>query len=720
MFSIHDRGYRLCDGITRRELLRVGGLTTLGLSLPTLLGAKALARPLAADESGSATFGRAKNVIYLWLQGGPPQHETFDPKPEAPAEIRGEFSPIATNVPGIQFSELLPRTAAIADKLAIVRSLSTHSDLHDASGYWILTGYKYLGRESRQIDRPRDWPYLGSVIRRLAPSPTLPSYTSVWLPDVMRLNDNVQPAGQTAGFLGVGWDPQRVICDPSDPNFQIEGLTLPAEIPALRLASRQSLLSQVERHFEAVERGPTVGEFDRQTNEAFGLLTSGQARQAFDLSRETPATRERYGRHKWGQCVLLARRLVEAGARLVHVNWPREGGDEAVNNPMWDTHAQNADRLQDVLCPQFDVTFTALIDDLDQRGLLAETLVVVIGEFGRTPKINSQGGRDHWGHVFSFALAGAGIRGAQVYGSSDKHGAYPRDGRLEPQDLTATILHLLGIGHQATFPDATGRPYHATFGEPIAALLGSSPATDARVLPEGNLALVPPYTTERLRDGDFEDGRGLSTLDTQQRLKGWRAQPVAQPAPNQFEFGAQIASGNVGRPYRGSAQAVMGLGATKPTIAGTLAAGARILLTQELRNPRAGTYTISLYASAGGVPADWKWFAANFSCRLLLLGYQNLAKNPVPGFREFASTSIDLASLGESAPYAYRPFTLTRKLRSQEGGAAEIEMGVGVAVLVERTAPGELVVPAGLSAFVQIDDVALGFIPRPRNDDVMV
>ncbi|HTI50030.1 MAG TPA: DUF1501 domain-containing protein [Planctomycetaceae bacterium] len=684
-----------------------------------LLETQAAAKAQTSDAGGAATFGRAKNVIYLWLQGGPPQHETFDPKPGAPAEIRGEFQPIATNVPGVHFCELLPRTAAIADKLAIVRSLSTHSDLHDASGYWVLTGYKYQGRESRMINRPTDWPYLGSVIRMLAPSATLPSYTSVWLPDVMRLNDNVQPAGQTAGFLGVGWDPQRVICDPSDPNFQIEGLSLPPEIPAMRLASRQSLLSQVERHFSLVEHGTSVRDFDRQTQEAFGLLTSGRARQAFDLSREPASLRARYGLHKWGQCVLLARRLVEAGAKLVHVNWPREGGDEAVGNPLWDTHAQNADRLQDVLCPQFDVTFTALIEDLDARGLLAETLVVAIGEFGRTPKINRSGGRDHWGHVFSFALAGAGISGAQVYGSSDKHGAYPRDGRLEPQDLTATILHLLGIGHQVMFKDQTGRPLHATLGEPIYPLLGVRPATDARVVAEGNLALVPPYTTERLLNIGFEENRSLSTLDSQQRLKGWRALPLAEAGADKNDFGVRIAGGEGGQPHRGKAHAVLGIGTSGPSAAANLSAGARAMLTQEVRNPRAGAYTVTLQAAIGGTPADSDWFARNFSCRLVLFGYRELAKNPWNGFREYATVPIPLVG-PEVSTATYRSISLTQKLRSQDGGAAEIEMGVGIAVILERKSPGELAIPAGTRAFVQIDDVALEFIPRPRNDDVMV
>jgi hypothetical protein len=719
MFSIHDRPYRLCDGISRRELLRVGGSSCLGLSLPMLLEAQATARVRPPDAGGAATFGRAKNIIYLWLQGGPPQHETFDPKPAAPAEIRGEFRPIATNVPGIQFCELLPRTAAIADRLAVVRSLSTHSDLHDASGYWVLTGYRYQGRESRMINRPTDWPYLGSVIRMLAPSAALPSYTSVWLPDVMRLNDNVQPAGQTAGFLGVGWDPQRVVCDPSDPGFQIEGLSLPPEIPALRLASRQSLLSQVDRHFRLAERGMPVRDFDRQTQEAFGLLTSGRARQAFDLSREPAALRDRYGLHKWGQSVLLARRLVEAGAKIVHVNWPREGGDEAVNNPLWDTHAQNADRLQDVLCPQFDVTFAALIEDLETRGLLSETLVVAIGEFGRTPKINPSGGRDHWGHVFSFVLAGAGIRGAQVYGSSDKHGAYPRDGRLEPQDLTATILHLLGINHEVLFKDPTGRPLRATLGEPIYPLLGLAPATDARTRAEGDLALVPPYTTNRLRDVGFEESQSPATLDSPKRLKGWRALPLAQTRADQVDFGVRFAAGDAGQPHRGNAHAVLGIGVFGPSPAGQLPAGARCMLTQEIRNPRAGTYTVSLQAAIGGGAADRDWFARNFSCRLVLLGYRELTKNPRNGFREHASSPIPLGGSGVS-PGAYRPMTLTRKLRSQEGGAAEIEMGVGIAILLERKTAGALDVPAGARAYLQIDDVALEFVPRPRNDDVMV
>ena len=728
MFALHDRSSRLCDGVSRRELIRVGGLSVLGLSLPSLLQA----RVQTADEArAGASFGKAKYVIFLWLQGGPPQHETFDPKPDAPAEIRGEFKPIATNVPGIQISELLPRTAGIVDKLAIVRSLCTHTDLHDASGYWVLTGYQYQGQQSREISRSTDWPYLGSVLKILAPSPMLPSYTSVWLPDVMRLNDNVQPAGQTAGFLGYGWDPQRVICDPSDPGFQIEGLALPPEIPPLRLSSRQSLLQQVERHFGGLERGPGMRDFDRQSQEAFGLLMSGRARAAFDLSQEPDALRERYGRHKWGQCVLLARRLVEAGARLVHVNWPREGGDEAVNNPMWDTHAQNADRLQDVLCPLFDVTFTALIDDLDQRGLLSETLVVAIGEFGRTPKINPQGGRDHWGHVFSFVLAGAGVSGARVYGSSDKHGAYPRDGRMEPQELTATILHLLGVGHTATFPDATGRPFHATLGEPLYPLLGERPATLERSMAQGNLALVPAFTKDLLLNRGFEEPHPLAKVGAGERLKGWQGLPLVNVARRNnsdsnagesatVDFGAAIVeSGAAGRSRDGSRHAVLGIGLAGPSPAGVIAADVKAMLTQEVRNPRAGIFTISAQVAGGGAPADFEFLQRNFRCRLVLFGYRDLAKNPLSGMREYASVPIEL-TLERGRADSYKKVELQRALRSQDGGASEIEMGVGVAVILERSSAGDLAVPAGARAYVQVDDVEITFKPRPRNDDVKV
>ncbi len=706
MLSLHE-------GLDRRELLRIGGLSALGLSLPALLEAHQAGPAVAAL---SRTFGRVKNVLFLWLQGGPPQHETFDPKPDAPAEVRGEFKPIATNVPGIHICELLPRTAAIVDKLAIVRSMCTHSDLHDASGYWVLTGYRYTGQQSRQIS-PGDWPYLGSVIKMLKPSKKLPALSSVWLPDVMRLNDNVTPAGQTAGFLGKRWEPQRIIGDPSAPGYKVEGLALPPDIPALRLSGRQRLREQLERHFSAIERGPALRDYNHQYHEAYGLLTSGKAREAFELGREPARLRERYGLNKWGQCLVLARRLIEAGARLVHVNWPREGGDEAVNNPMWDTHAQNADRLQDVLCPIFDVGFTALIEDLDRRGLLSETLVVAIGEFGRTPRINKQGGRDHWGHVFSFVLAGAGISGGRVHGSSDKSGAYPRDGKMEPQELTATIVHLLGIGHHATFPDALGRPMHVTTGKPIAAVLGDRPATTARVRSGGNLALVPGYSKDYLLNTGFEDAIPLAGVGAGKRLKGWLATPLAEHARG-LDFGVRLVEGSAALPRTGKRHAVIGHGLAGPAQGGTIPAGAKALLTQELRNPRAGTYTISLHVCGGGNAKDYQALLDNFSCRLVLFGYRDLGKDATKGMREFAS--LPMRPAFADRPAGYQKVTLTRRLRSQDDGANEIEMGVGLAVIVEKKTPGALTIPAGARAFVRIDDIEVSFTPRPRNDDVTV
>jgi len=468
MLSFRYRGGRLCDGVTRREWLRVGGLGVVGLSLTELLARRSAAEEpqqvnrLAAGLSG-AMFGRAKNVIFLWLQGGPPQHETFDPKPDAPLEIRGPFKPIQTNVPGMQFCELLPRTAQRADKLAVIRSLSTDDNNHDVSGYWVLTGYPYGPGSARQI-KPTDWPYLGSVIKMLKPSERLPALTSVWLPDRMRLNDNVTPAGQTGGFLGSFWDPERFIGDPADDAYRIDGLSLPVDLPPERMQDRAALLKRLNDYLPLAERASAASGWSELSKFALDLVTSGQAREAFDLSRESAKLRDRYGRHTWGQSCLLARRLIEAGVRLVHVNWPREPGDSAVDNPMWDTHAQNADRLQDVLCPLFDVTFAALLDDLADRGLLAETLVVAIGEFGRTPKINGDNGRDHYNAVFSALLAGGGIRGGQAIGRSDAKGAEVASRPVAVADLHATMLAAFGVDPAKQYRTPEGRPIKLTNG----------------------------------------------------------------------------------------------------------------------------------------------------------------------------------------------------------------------------------------------------------------
>ncbi len=709
MFSMEDRAHVPGDGISRREWLRVGGLGALGLSLPNLLRAEQQpTRPTARHGSPlhlqGATFGRAKNVIFLWLQGGPPQHETFDPKPDAPAEIRGAFNPIATNVPGIRFCELLPRTSRHADKLAIVRSLCTNDDNHDVSGYWVLTGYPYGPGSARQI-KPNDWPYFGSIVKMLKPSERLPALTSVWVPDMMRLNDNVTPAGQTAGFLGRMWEPERFVGDPGSPNYHIEGLDPTGELTTARLNRRRDLLTQVDTHFRTVERGGAVEAWDRLSQHAFDLVTSGAARAAFDLRREPERVRDAYGRYSWGQTVLLARRLVEAGVRLVHVNWLREPGDSAVDNPLWDTHAQNADRLQDALCPQFDVTFTALLEDLEQRGLLDETLVVAIGEFGRTPRINTLGGRDHWGHVFSFAMAGAGIAGGQVLGASDRHGAYPARDPLRPHDLTATIFHLLGIDPQGVFYDKNNRPNFLTRGEPLHRLLGMGPATLERCQPGGNLAFVPPYDARLVHDADFQSGRPLIATTPPTRERGWRASPLWDAATGGAFSVKRTADGRV----------ALGFGLSAGVPLPTIAQGTRALLAQEIRNARGGHYSFTVEASGGGTSRESfeRDFLPNFTCRLVLYRYANASKDPrqatVLAAADFRPTFGDQATT----------FEVNRFLGSTQPGANfPIGNGLGVAVVVEKTSPGSLA-SAGV-AFLRVHSVTVEFNPRPRDDSVTV
>ena len=709
MFSILDHTMPSTDRVARREWLRVGGLSALGVSLPHLLRAAETSTsrpgvaPKLAGELGS-TFGKAKNVIFLWLQGGPPQHETFDPKPDAPAEIRGPFKPIATNVPGIQFCELLPRTSCYADKLAIVRSLSTRDDNHDVSGYWLLTGYPYGPGSARQI-KPNDWPYFGSVVKMLKPSEKLPALSSVWIPDMMRLNDNVTPAGQTAGFLGKLWEPERFVGDPAMPDYEIEGLRLIGDVTKIRVDRRRDVLKQLEGRFDETLRGGSVAAWDRLSQQAFELVTNGGARAAFDLSKESDKTRDRYGRYTWGQSVLLARRLIEAGVRLVHVNWARDPGDNAVDNPLWDTHALNADRLQDNLCPQFDVTFAALMDDLTERGLLEETLVVVIGEFGRTPKINANGGRDHWGHVFSFAMAGAGIRGGQVIGASDKNGAYPATAPFTGGDLTATMFHLLGIDPNGFFLDNLNRPHPITKGEPIKAMLASSPTKIELCKSEGDPALVPPFDTSLLLDTMFKTDLPLVPPTPPSRDKGWRAFPIWTK-----ESTAGIAV------RKETASVCMGYGLEDDAVGSVIEQGARALLAQEIRNARGGQYTLTAKVSGVASSADEfdKSFLANMTCRLVLFRFQNIDK--------------DSRTVSELASAEFRPsfgktetFKLDRFLGSTTpGGNFPIGNGLGVAIAVEKKTPGQLTLPKGEShrAALRIESVTLEFSPRVRDESV--
>jgi len=458
-------------GIRRREWLRVGGLSALGLSLSRLCGNSA--RGAVAPAPNSASFGRAKSCILLFLSGGPPQHDTFDPKPDAPLEIRGTFRSIPTSVPGVHFSETLPHTAQIAHQLAVVRSMTTDINSHSTSGAFMLTGYLPASKAENVPAGPQDWPSIASVAGTLKPSTRTP-LSSVVLPELIHNNGHIVWPGQNGGFMGATWHPMMIQCDPTQQPMHVEGMSLSEGMTSVRLAERFSLLQQFDAHFREGAKSSAIEELGRMDQKAFDVLHSDASRQAFEIERESAALRENYGRHKFGQSVLLARRLVEAGVRLVQVNWPRADGDENIGNPLWDTHQNNAARVRDVLAPQFDRTFATLIADLQSRGLLDETLVVAMGEFGRSPKINASGGRDHWGSCFSVVLAGAGMSGGQIVGASDRLGAFPASRPVHPPDLAATIFHFLGIDPAAEFVDPIGRPRLVTDnGQPLKELIGA-------------------------------------------------------------------------------------------------------------------------------------------------------------------------------------------------------------------------------------------------------
>lgn len=716
MFSLYHRRKRLCHPLylptdsnvdwSRREMLRFGGLGALGLTLPNLLSARETA-PQGIPPTDK-TFGRAKNIIFLYLAGGPPQHETFDPKPDAPAEVRGPFNPVSTNVPGIQFCELLPRTAGIADKLAVVRSMATDDNTHSSSSYWVLTGYKYTGPNARTIQQT-DWPYWGSVVKRFKPSDVLPPLSTVWVPDIMRLNENVTPAGQTGGFMGSEWDPDRFVGDPSAADYQVEGLRM-ADMTADELAKRKKLLNRLEESFDGKRRGNAAQLYGGFQEQAFDLLTSGKAQEAFAVHKEPERVRERYGKNRWGQCVLLARRLVEAGVRLVHVQWPREPGDNAVDNPLWDTHAQNADRVEDVLCPTFDVGFSALVEDLDERGLLDETLVVAIGEFGRTPKINAKGGRDHWGSVFSFAMAGAGISGGQVFGASDREGGRPKEDRVEPGDLTATLYHLAGIDYRSTFQDREGRGHRLTEGAPIFKLLGTEPATEQRATPTADIGRVPPFDpTVTLYHRVFGAEHPILPSSAPSRPKGWRASPLAT-ADNVPPFGVQEVD----------TQARIGL-LRSTDAAAPVATGAEAFLAQEVRSPFAGTYRLKVKLRAGGDSAEsfTELFGAHFTCEIQFFEYTNAGK---PATHRKVLGAEQVKPIFEPAQEA-DVFQLEKSfVNPKPGSNFSFGLGLGVAIVVRRTSKGELAVNGEefSGAYVVVEEVEVEFEGKERNAKVKV
>jgi hypothetical protein len=451
-------GLPLCDDVSRRTCLKVGSLGLGGLSLPHLLAQRA--------DANERPRAKAKNVILFWLTGGVPQHDTWDPKPNGPDSARTPFGVIPTTTPGLHIGGLMPKTAQLTHHMAVIRSMSTGDNSHSSSGYQMLTGVPHipLSRENALPEAPNDWPSLDALVRtQIQNKQGLPS--SITLPrHIANVGEKVWP-GQDAGFLGRQYDPWLLDCDPSAENFQIPALALPEQISQVRLDRRLGLLKQVDQHLNKLEQHASAQRYDLRTSQAIELLAGQSARTAFDLSKEPDKVRDRYGRTKFGQSILLSRRLIEAGASLVHVNWQRIEGKE--NNGGWDTHKKHNESLEGWLMPIMDQSFSALIEDLEQRGMLDETLVAWVGEFGHTPKINARAGRDHWGRAFSIALAGGGIKGGTVIGATEKQAGTVVEDLVRPADYIATVLHCLGISPETIIHDAQGRPNPLSRGKVI-------------------------------------------------------------------------------------------------------------------------------------------------------------------------------------------------------------------------------------------------------------
>jgi hypothetical protein len=443
--------------MSRRATLRAGALALAGLTLPRLLSARQV-----SQGSGSSGFGTAKSCILIFLWGGPSQLDTWDLKPDAPEDIRGPFRPISTSVPGIAISEHFPLLARQAHRLSIVRSLNHDDAAHLSTAHRLLTGHLAPTPNSDSAGpSPRDWPHLGATIGKLRPNRSaIPTAVSMPWTVMHPAAPGGKAPGQNAGWLGKAYDPFHIDGDPNESAFHVEGLGLPEGISQGRLAFRRELLGRLASAGDFAGNGPTS--WDGYQQKSLDALVSAEARGAFQIDREDPRLRDRYGRNIHGQCLLLARRLVEAGVGLVTVNWHDDGQN------FWDTHGENFHHLKNRLMPPADQGFSALLDDLDARGLLDETLVVWVGEFGRTPRITKAiNGREHWPHCYSAVLAGAGIKRGSVFGSSDRWAAYPASDPVSPDDLGATILHAMGVDPATMVKDALDRPLRINEGSPM-------------------------------------------------------------------------------------------------------------------------------------------------------------------------------------------------------------------------------------------------------------
>src|SRR6266481_2184785 len=482
MLSIPGKSGSTCDGFSRREFLRVGGAGMLGISLADILRLQANAASAPDSAKSKSGWGKARSVIFIFLQGGPSHIDIWDPKPDAPSNVRGDFKPIRSNVPGIWLSETMPLLAKQMDKATLIRSVSyTPAGLfnHTAAHYQMMTGYtpdRVSPSGQLEPPAPNDFPHAGCQIARLKP-PEVPMLPFVLLPRPLQ-ESNVIGKGGTAGFLGAAYDPYYFYQDPAK-EIKLDDLTLRKGVSKERLERRATLLRSVEDQMPDMEKAVEKYALDSYYRKAFDLVSSGRARNAFDLAQEPDKLRDRYGRHTFGQGLLLARRLIEAGTRFVQVNWPAvANGNPTVD--AWDTHAANFAPLRNLHCPKLDSGLSALLEDMEQRGMLKETMVIAIGEFGRSPRLgvstsgntNSPDGRDHWPYCYTSLIAGAGIKRGALYGKSDATGSSPAENPVHPIQMLATIYHALGIDPHTIAYNHLNQPRELVQAEPVTALFG--------------------------------------------------------------------------------------------------------------------------------------------------------------------------------------------------------------------------------------------------------
>ena len=474
MFNLFPHRRTNCR-IHRRDALRLGGLTALGATL----GQAEVSLAARGQATHAAT---AKRCIYIFLCGGPSHIDMWDLKPDAPDGIRGPFQPIDTNVPGIQFGELLPQVSQHADKLAVIRSMTHDTQSHDIGIMYTLLGDSRPPTRAAYPPVRSDHPGMGAILKGLmGDSPELPCWVTV--PRPFTTGERFYK-GQSGGFLGPAFDP-FLLDEPktdslSEKEFNLEALLLRDSLDRQRLVGRRALLGDLNNSRDRQLDTAATGDLQKYFDKATSMLADDGFSAVFDLDQESAALRDRYGRNEYGQSFLLARRMAEAGVRMVNVFWTYYGKDGCQFN-LWDNHGSDQDVCGgynrgvdmikgDYCCPAFDRAFSALMQDLTDRGLLDDTLVVVTGEFGRTPKINKNAGRDHWGACYGTLLAGGGIRGGQTYGSSDGHAAYVKDSPVRVEDVGATILHAFGFPPEAEIFDPAGRPVRSSKGTPLTAL----------------------------------------------------------------------------------------------------------------------------------------------------------------------------------------------------------------------------------------------------------